>query len=85
VLILTASRHYAIKGVRPAAPLSKARHRLALGRPFHIGRDDWYLASDGSSRAVLKVRHGRVGEVGIASRQLTATRVAAARFLRAFR
>jgi ABC-2 type transport system ATP-binding protein len=84
VLILTANHHYAIKGVRPATHLSAARRRLKLERPFHVGRNDWYLASDGKIRAVLKVRHGEIDEIGIASKPLTATRASAAKFLRTF-
>jgi hypothetical protein len=84
VLLLTANHHYAIKGVRPATPLSAARHRLALGRPVRVGLNHWYLASDGTSRAVVKVRRGTIDEIGIASRPLTATRTSAARLLRAF-
>ena len=45
----------------------------------------WYLASAGRERGVLKVQHGRVREVGIADTRLTASRAAAARFLRSFR
>jgi hypothetical protein len=84
VLILTGNHHYAIKGVRPATPLSAARHHLKLARPFHIGLDQWYLASDGAVRAVLKVRHGEIDEIGIAGKPLTATRASAAKFLRSF-
>ena len=84
VLILTVNKHYAIKGVRPGSRLSAARHRLAFGRPFHVGLNNWYLAPDGKMRAVLKVRHGKIIEIGIASKPLTDTRVSAAQFLRTF-
>ncbi len=83
VLILTANAHYAIRAVRSGSRLSFARRRLHL-KTFHVGRNFWYLAPDGPATAVLKVRRGRVQEVGIANRPLTTARRPAARFLRTF-
>jgi hypothetical protein len=57
---------------------------LRIGRPFHIGLNYWYLAPNGASRGVLKVRHGIVEEIGIADLRLTANRRAAWRFLSSF-
>ncbi len=51
---------------------------------FHIGLNWWYLTRNGSSRGVLKVRHGVIEEIGIANKQLTANRRAADRFLSSF-
>jgi hypothetical protein len=86
VILLTANRHYALRGVKPATRLAKVRGRLHIGRGYKLGLNTWYLVSDGSSRGVLKVRHGVILEVGIADKQLTGgpTR-AIVRFLRAFR
>jgi hypothetical protein len=84
VLALTANRHYALHGVRPGSSLARARRALRLGRPFHVGRNTWYLVSRGAASGVLKVRGGRVREVGLADRRLTAGRVVAGRFLRSF-
>ena len=83
VLILTGNAHFAIRGIRPGSRLSVARRRLQL-TSFHVGRNDWYLAPDGSVRAVLKVRRGIVQEIGIANPRLTTPRRSAARFLRSF-
>ncbi len=58
--------------------------RCSLGKPFHVGLNYWYLATNGSSTAVLKVRHGVVEEIGIGDRRLTRTRQADRRFLRSF-
>jgi hypothetical protein len=49
-----------------------------------VGLNTWYLAPGTDSRGVLKVRHGVIEEVGIANRRLTASRVAARRFLKSF-
>ena len=83
VLVLTANAHFAIRGIRPGARLAVARRRLHLTR-FHVGLNYWYLAPDGPARAILKVRRGRVEEIGIATPTFTSQRRVAARFLRSF-
>ncbi|MGA9859679.1 MAG: prolyl oligopeptidase family serine peptidase [Solirubrobacteraceae bacterium] len=84
VLVLTANRHYALRGVRVGARVARVRRRLGLGRPFTVGRNRWYLAADGRGRGVLKVRRGVIEEIGIANAPLTRGRAAARRFLRSF-
>ncbi len=80
----TANTFYSLRGVRPGMALLLARRRLALGRGFHVGLNWWYFAPGGSSRALLKVRHGIVEEIGIAETALTRTRRAQLVFLRSF-
>jgi hypothetical protein len=70
--------------VRVGTRISKVSKKLHVGRRFQVGRNTWYLAPNGSSRGILKVRHGRIQEIGIASRPLTRTRAADRRFLRSF-
>jgi hypothetical protein len=84
VLALTANRRYALRGVRVGARLARVTRRLKAGRPYLVGRNTWYLTPNGSSRGVLKVRHGIIEEIGIADKRLTASRRAARRFLRTF-
>jgi hypothetical protein len=84
VLALTASRSYALRGIRPGATLAAAHRRLGTGAPLHIGLNYWYMAPNGTSTAVLKVRHGTVQEVGIADAQLTKGRKAQLTFMRSF-
>ena len=84
ILALTSNRHYAFGRVHPGAHLARARRSLRLGKPFVVGRNTWYLVTIHGGRGVLKVRRGRVQEVGIADRRLTAGRGAASRFLRSF-
>ena len=57
---------------------------LHLGHPFRVGRNTWYVAAGGPSRGVLKVRHGRIEEVGITDRALTRTPGATRRLLSSF-
>ncbi len=84
VLALTSNPDYSLRGVRPGARLAPVRHRLRVGRGFSVGKNTWYLAPNGASRGVLKVRHGVIEEIGLASKQLTGSRRAARRFLRSF-
>ena len=85
VLVLTANRHYALHGVRPAMRLARVARRLHVGRGIKIGLNTWYLVGNGPSRGVLKVRHGVILEIGIANKQLTTGRRAAIRFFKSFR
>jgi pimeloyl-ACP methyl ester carboxylesterase len=84
VLILTANRHYALHGVRIRTRVSRVAEKLHVGWRFQVGRNTWYLTRTGASRGVLKVRRGRIEEVGIADGRLTRTRSAARRFLGSF-
>ena len=80
----TSNRFYAIRGVAPRATIAAAREHLKLTPPFHIGLNFWYLAPNGSSTAVLKVRHGIVEEIGIGDKQITQSRQADLIFLKSF-
>jgi C-terminal binding-module, SLH-like, of glucodextranase len=80
----TSNAFYAVAGVRPGASLRTAARRLRLTRGFHIGRNDWYLAPNGASTAVLKVRHRVVEEIGIGTRRITHGRRAQRTFLKSF-
>ena len=84
ILVLTANPGYALQGVRAGARLAPVARRLKVGRPFRIGLNTWYLTRAGASRGVLKVRHGRIEEIGIADKRLTASRSASRRFLARF-
>jgi hypothetical protein len=80
----TSNAFYAIRGIRPGATLTAAAKKLHTGAAFHIGLNYWYIAKNGSSTAVLKVRHGLVEEIGIANAALTKTRRAQRSFLNSF-
>jgi hypothetical protein len=80
----TSDIYYTVKGVRPRMSVSSARHDLKLEKPFHLGRNDWYLAPNGQSTAVLKVRHGIIEEIGIGDKRLTRSRRADLAFLASF-
>ena len=80
----TSSGYYDIQGVRPGATVTAAGRLLKLSARFQIGLNTWYLAPNGASTGVLKVRHGLVEEIGIADRQLTIGHRAQRTFLKSF-
>jgi hypothetical protein len=84
VLILTASKRFSLRGIRPGARVAAVARRMRLTGPFVIGANDWYLLKSGSRRGVLKARHGVVREIGIADPSLTRTHHRDAIFLRSF-
>ncbi len=85
VLLLTANSFYALHGVHPGTPLRKAAKRLHAKHGIKIGRNTWYVVSNGASRGILKVQKGIIREVGIATKPLTRNRSASKLFLRNLR
>jgi hypothetical protein len=67
----TSNAHYAVNGIRAGATLALAKKQMPHGYQFRLGLNDWYLARAAGVTAALKVRHGLVGEIGIADQQLT--------------
>ena len=84
VLALTANPYYALRGIRAGAGLRIAAQTLHTGAAIHVGLNDWYMAPDGASTAVLKVRDGTIQEIGIADASLTHTRRAQHSFITSF-
>ncbi len=80
----TSNRFYSLHGVRPGARLAVAARRLRIGHGFHVGLNWWYFAPNGSSTALLKVRHGIAEEIGIAEKTLTGDRRAHLAFIKSF-
>ena len=80
----TSSAYYTVHGVRAGATIASAATKLKISKPFRIGRNIWYLAPNGSSTAVLKVRGGVVDEIGIGDKELTAGHKAQLNFLHSF-
>jgi hypothetical protein len=84
VLALTANHYYTLDGVRPGTRLATASQQLKLGKPIRWGLNTWYVIPGASSNAVLKVRHGVIQEVGIATKSLTDTRAQQRQLLSSF-
>jgi hypothetical protein len=84
VIALTANPHYALSGVRPGTRVAEVTRRLRLAKPFHVGKNFWYLTPGRGVRGVLKVRHGVIEEVGIAEQRLTRRRAQDRLFFRSF-
>ncbi len=84
VWVSTSSAYYAVKGIRAGATVAAAGKKLKLESPFHIGLNFWYLAPNGGSIAILKVRGGIVEELGIGDKALLQGRTAQRAFLNSF-
>jgi hypothetical protein len=82
VLLLSADRHYALRGVRAGARFSTVRRRLRVGRAYQIGANTFYLVPLARGRGIVKVHRGVVGEIGVVSAALTRTPAATLRLLR---
>jgi hypothetical protein len=83
VWITTAGAYYELRGIRVGSTTVAAQATLHPYRSFHIGHDDWYLASNGPATAILVARRGAIRKIGLASPTLTRTRAAQRRLLHA--
>ena len=83
VLALSSSGAHRLRGLRKGSKASTVRKRLVGERRYRLGRDVWYLAWGRSARVVVRVRGGRVVELGLADLRLTLKKTAR-RFLRGF-
>jgi hypothetical protein len=70
----TSDPYYELDGVRAGESIVTASKLLHTEAPFHIGKNNWYLARKAGYTAVLKVRGIVVEELGIADNSLTETR-----------
>ena len=80
----TSNGYYTVHGIRPGARLALAARRLRFGPVARVGLNSWYFAPNGSSTALVKVRHGVVEEIGIADKTLTKSRKARGIFIASF-
>jgi hypothetical protein len=80
----TSSLHYAVHGIRVGATTAAAHKALKWKGPFRVGLNDWYLAANGSSTAVFKVRRGLIEEIGIGNKSIMRGRTAQRTFLTSF-
>ena len=84
VLALSSSRRHRVSGLRRGSRLRTVRRRLRGARRYRVGRDTWYLAGARQARLVVKVRRGRVSEIGLADPGLSSA-ARAKGFVRSFR
>lgn len=67
VLVLTASPHYSLGRVKIGTPQKRAVRALKLSRGHRVGKTTWYLKRVHRGERVIKIRRGRVGEIGVVS------------------
>jgi hypothetical protein len=73
LLALTTSRRFRVRKVRVGTS-ERALRRRTNGRRFRIGSNRWYLVRARRARIVYKVRGGKVRELGLVNKRLTAGR-----------
>jgi hypothetical protein len=84
-MLLTARSFYSVRGVKPGTSLKAAARRLHIkAHPIRVGANGWVLFRFGKVEGVLKVRRGRVEEVGIEDRLFTRSRHSETLLLRSF-
>jgi hypothetical protein len=84
VLALTANPVYHLDGATHRDKIAGVARRLHLGKPFHVGSNDWYFAPGAYAYGIFKVRHGVIQEVGLASIGLNQTRAQQSAFINSF-
>ena len=84
VLALTSSASHRLEGIRRGSRVATVRRRLRGESRYRVNGNDWYLTATTGSRIVVRVRRGRVVELGLADLRLTAGKKRIARFLRSF-
>jgi hypothetical protein len=73
-----------LSGLRKGSRTSTVRRRLHGEQRYRVGPYEWYLAASRQARIVVKVRRGKVIEMGLADLRLTRDKRLVARFLHAF-
>jgi len=81
VIALTSSPAHRLSGVRKGSSTRTVRKRLRGEQRYRVGAYDFYLAASSQARIVVKVRRGKVIEMGLADLRLTAGKKLVARFL----
>ena len=84
ILLLTANPHYSLDGITTGMSVKAAEHHLSLGTVIHLGRNWWYVIEGRTANLILKTRHGRIQEIGIANRKLSRTGLQQAKLLAHF-
>ncbi len=85
VLVLTSSRRYRLRGVRAGSSARVMRRRLRGERRVRVGPNVWYVVRGRASQLVFKTRGGKVREIGLADKRVSASRRGATRLLRAYK
>jgi hypothetical protein len=83
-LVLTSSRRFAVAGARPGASLRSVKAALRGSARVQVGVNTWHARPAGGVLLLVKVRGGRVGEVGIADARLGRGKRGLTRLLRAW-
>ena len=84
VLALTTSRRFRARRIRVGTRQRVVRRRIAR-RPIRIGSNRWYVKRARRATIVVKVKRGRVRELGLVNKRLSSNRRKARRTLSSWR
>lgn len=84
ILVLTSSKRFSVRAVKPGARVTTLRRRLRGERRLRIGKNVWYVARGSGATLAFRTRGRRVAAVGIADRRLTRGAGASRRLLRSW-
>lgn len=84
IILLSTNKKFKIGKVRVGTKVKTLRKRLKGERSVKIGKNRWYYAKGSKSRLLFRTRKGKVIELGLGNKMLTANRPALVRFLRAW-
>jgi len=84
VLAISTSKRLRLRKLRVGSRTRTLRKRLKGERRIRVGRNVWYTARGKRSRLLFRTRGGRVRELGLGNKRLTATSSGTVRFLRAW-
>lgn len=84
VLAISSNKRFRSRGVRVGDSVRMLRNRLQRERRVRVGRSVWFTVRGRKSRQIFRTQGGKVRELGIGDKRLTATKRGTQRFLRAW-
>ncbi|MGI8845929.1 MAG: metallophosphoesterase family protein [Thermoleophilaceae bacterium] len=83
VLSVTSAKTTKVQGIKVGSPTSSVARRLRNEKRYTVGTSVFFLAPASKSRILIQVRRGKVVQLGLADKKLTASATGAKRYLSA--
>jgi hypothetical protein len=84
VIVLTSSKRFSLKTLRPGDSSRKASRKLKHERKLKVGKNRWLVVPGRKVTLLVRIQGGKVREIGIGDGRLTHGTKATKRFLRAW-
>ncbi|MBA2792837.1 MAG: zinc carboxypeptidase [Thermoleophilaceae bacterium] len=84
ILAISTDRRYRLRRVRVNSSVRTLRKRLRGEKRLRVGRNVWYTVGGKKSRLLFRTQRGKVRELGLGNKRLTASRRSTRLFLRAW-